>query len=401
MRKSIIIGIIGFILLSNLTVATVTAEDPIKNLSDGDIFYVGGAGEGNYSTINEAIESASNGDTVFVFGNEIFYDENFVIDKSIDLLGEDKATTFLNGSYTNDVITIIADGVNISGFTIQNGRSGILVMANFSKISSNNILFNDIAGISLKGANNCTISRNKINENGHGIQLKDSDDNNDNLITNNILKSNIGYGLYLSEAHRNTIYRNNFDTNLVNGVRLWSSSNNAFYLNNFINNLENANVTDDVYNIWDNGVEGNYWDDYTGADLDEDGIGDTPYIVADGDNNDTFPLMEPVSSDLEVAINRGLGTGIYVSIKNKGRGFASDVKYDISVTGGFFGFINSSCEGVIPYIDTDNEEKVFISPFGIGLVKINITVDSINIEDHGLILGRYVFLPFLFKISPR
>ena len=84
---------------------------------------------------------------------------------------------------------------------------------------------------------------------------------------------------------------------------LSSSNNNIIYLNNFIDN------TDNIYsyystNIWNstekisytyNGSEfenylGNYWDDYTGRDADEDGIGDTPYSI-DSDK-DKYPLME-------------------------------------------------------------------------------------------------------------
>jgi hypothetical protein len=43
-------------------------------------------------------------------------------------------------------------------------------------------------------------------------------------------------------------------------------------------------------NSWDNGVEGNYWSDYHGADANRDGIGDTPYLI-DETNKDNYPLM--------------------------------------------------------------------------------------------------------------
>jgi hypothetical protein len=40
----------------------------------------------------------------------------------------------------------------------------------------------------------------------------------------------------------------------------------------------------------DNGIGGNYWSGYNGTDSDQDGIGDTPYII-DENNTDHYPLM--------------------------------------------------------------------------------------------------------------
>jgi hypothetical protein len=45
-------------------------------------------------------------------------------------------------------------------------------------------------------------------------------------------------------------------------------------------------------NIWDNGTTGNYWSDYVGQDVNNDGIGDSPYIINEN-NQDNYPLMEP------------------------------------------------------------------------------------------------------------
>jgi len=89
----------------------------------------------------------------------------------------------------------------------------------------------------------------------------------------------------------------------VYGITLWDSSNNIIYLNNFINNKDQV-YSDSSTNIWNstekitytyNGSQhtnylGNYWSDYKGSDADEDGIGETPYII-DSDK-DNYPLIE-------------------------------------------------------------------------------------------------------------
>jgi nitrous oxidase accessory protein NosD len=60
--------------------------------------------------------------------------------------------------------------------------------------------------------------------------------------------------------------------------------------------MNNAlNAQDVCSNIWHDNIlkEGNYWDDYTGNDTDGDGIGDTPYDISGGANQDIYPLMQP------------------------------------------------------------------------------------------------------------
>jgi len=41
--------------------------------------------------------------------------------------------------------------------------------------------------------------------------------------------------------------------------------------------------------------KGNYWSDYDGLDVDDDGIGDTPYAI-ESNAQDDYPLMNPCNS---------------------------------------------------------------------------------------------------------
>jgi len=116
---------------------------------------------------------------------------------------------------------------------------------------------------------------------------------------NNI--SNNDVGIVISTNSNNNLLKNNNISNNNDGLYLFGS-NNIIYHNNFIDNDLNAH---DAYsNSWDNGYPsgGNYWSDYTGADnnhgpdQDKSGsdlIGDIPYNILGGNNQDRYPLMFP------------------------------------------------------------------------------------------------------------
>ncbi len=113
----------------------------ITQAKDGKTLYVGGSGPNNYSKIQDAINNASNGDTIFVYSG-IYY-ENVVINKSINLFGETKETTIIDGEEKGNVIYICGNGVHVSNFTIQHGGGGWPGAGIFIR-SSDNVISNNI-----------------------------------------------------------------------------------------------------------------------------------------------------------------------------------------------------------------------------------------------------------------
>lgn len=273
-------------------------------------------GKGNYSSIQEAIDSSYDNNTIFV--RKGIYYENIIITKPIELIGEDRDTTIINGNGSRSIIDISADYVKISGFTITNGSrntEGMKIRGSYNIISNCNISSNNNYGLYLeanpKTLNNI-IKYNTFYNNNYGIYTQNAKTNN---ISSNTFTHNTVYALYLSTtSNDNLISDNKFMENNY-AIRIKSSminevinnliinnqyglyfccgaENNIAYNNVFINNT-NWNANDALGNKWDNGKVGNYWDDYTGKDQNGDGIGDTPYLIG-GDKGDNFPLMEPI-----------------------------------------------------------------------------------------------------------
>ncbi len=238
LNKNIIaLGIILLLLVTPMTVAIEYVKNQSIPISTGNTLYVGGTGPGNYTTIQDAIDDANPGDTVFVYAFSSPYYENLIVDKSINMIGEDKDSTVIEGDWVSEyVVEISADWVNISGFTIRYSgdeweATGILSISNFNTISGNNISNNDYYGIRLYYSSGNTITDNTISNNKYGIYL---DESSSNTITDNTI-SNKREGILLYSSNNNNIlgnsffndglfvfdsYDNNVENNMVNGKPL-------------------------------------------------------------------------------------------------------------------------------------------------------------------------------------
>ena len=213
--KALVIGVICLLLGVIVVSAGNTPEKHTTSIqlrsithtsNDGTTLYVGGTGPGNYTHIQDAIDNASDGDTVYVY-NGAYY-ENVVVDKSIDLIGENVNNTIIKADY--HVVTIDASGVNIEGFTIKGGSVGIAVNSDHNRISRNYISECEYWGIGMKFSycSSNTITENTILNNYGGIYLISGA--NDNIITGNNISSNEEFGIRLYKSNNNIISDNTF-----------------------------------------------------------------------------------------------------------------------------------------------------------------------------------------------
>ena len=273
---------------------TPTAN-PVRNVDTGEIF----------SSIQDAIDDPDTLDGHAIVVGDGVYRENVKVTKSLTILSENgSANCIIQAAIRYDyVVEITADYANISGFAVKGSRfvkAGIYLNSGYCNVSNNNCS-NNYIGIRLDGSDNNIVSSNDCSNNCcDGIRLNSSSNNH---VSSNNCSNNGWYGIRLSGSSNNIVSSNDCSDNWV-GIRRSGSCNNLVYLNNFINNKDNTNSR--AYTtIWNSTSRinytyegrnytnylGNYWDDYTGSDSDNDGIGDSPHRI-DSDN-DHCPLIAP------------------------------------------------------------------------------------------------------------
>ena len=261
-RVILIVYIIQFSILFTGLIAFKTGT------AVGNTLYVDDGGGAEYTIIQDAVDEAVPGDTIFVYSGT--YTENIVINKDLTLTGQNRDTTFIDGDKSGHVIQASEYiEVNISGFTLKDASNGegfdcIAFSRVYNSIIENNKLINgDVGeGIQMDHCEGMIIRNNIITDNGGaGISLIIS---KENVIHNNIIQSNQKGIHFSSSSNDNTIYSNTISENTQYGVYIISSINNQFYLNDFKDNSQNAH--DPNTNEWNSSNQGNYWDDLNDVD---------------------------------------------------------------------------------------------------------------------------------------
>jgi len=270
-----------------IPMSQIQPVEPIE--AESRTWIVDDDGQADFSRIQDAINAASSGDTIFVHDGT--YYEHLTIGKSISLVGENRATSIIDGSRTGTVISVFADFVNISRLTIRNGYQiphityGIQIgkwehgCQNVT-VYDNILSANDI-GIFVYYSNNITILNNLLSSNFIGIQTTLSSDNRierNNLVNNeegigvgsgannNVIIDNdisiCGFGIHVGWSMGNVIAGNTISLSTSAGIRFDASNNNSIIGNTITLSSREGIVLfgSDNNAVMENEVAQNGWD---------------------------------------------------------------------------------------------------------------------------------------------
>jgi parallel beta-helix repeat protein len=238
---------------STAILVTIADELPLSLVFYSDngfsnTLHVGGTGSHNYTTIQEAIRNANEGDTIFVWDDSSPYYEHIVIDKKITLLGENKNTTIIDGVGSGNVVDVVVDKASIYGFKIQNsGRdwidAGIRISSDHITISGNIITNNECGIYSYNLDDSCIYGNIIANNNHHGIYLPFS---SNITIFENTVMDNDHCGIYLYDSSVNSIYGSNISENVITnnmyGIYLWYSFRSNIFRNTIVQNCKGISL---------------------------------------------------------------------------------------------------------------------------------------------------------------
>lgn len=367
------------------------------------IWIVDYAGGGDRWVIQEAIDNATDGDTIYVWNGT--YNENIIVNVAVSIIGNSTENTTIDGGGSGDVVRITVDGVNITGFAIKGSGKTIgadagielfsadncniyqnkifdnmqgifLDWADDNDIKNNIVSLNNNTGIYIKNSNSNTIDNNVANtmEMGNGIFIIDSIGN---TISNNTVNENPQAGIYTSTSSSNNIIRNNIVRVNVYGLRLWAGNNDFFnnilqknnygvysqtslnniYHNDFIDNTNQA--YDEGDNQWDNGYPsgGNYFNDWISPDTNYDGFVDNSYSISGGSNQDNWTFTTIRGWDLvaQWKCDEGLGQNVTDSSINNYNGTLGN---DSSLDGKDPEWVDGISENALNYDGVDDCVKM-------------------------------------------
>ena len=172
-----------------------------------------------YNHIQDAVDNATAYSNITM--RKGIYHETITITKPLQIFGEKKTQTIIDGSYQPVVVSITVDNVTIEGLTIQNsggyGKNAGIFINSKNNLINNCDFYRTKTGIYLNSSSNTTIISCLFYTNGEGITLRNSTycNINDSYFTHN------GLGLDIQQSKHIKIYDCYASTNGI-----------GFFLNN-------------------------------------------------------------------------------------------------------------------------------------------------------------------------
>jgi parallel beta-helix repeat protein len=222
------------IIISMLLIASVFPLVTTSIASESRTIYVDDDGGADYTRIQDAVDAADEGDTVYVYPG-IYY-EQIIIDIPLTLTGEDKTSTIIDGlRLKQNTVFIRADGVHISDFTIQNSSRGLGYES----------------GLQLTNVDSCVIEDMIFTDNCWAAEIRNS---NNCVFTENTVSNNENGGIHLVLSTSCTVNDCTFIGNSKTGIHVFSGNDHVISSNTFIdcgleiNIMSTLTITDNIVN---------------------------------------------------------------------------------------------------------------------------------------------------------
>ncbi len=268
-RLSIVFLVFGLIFI--FSSFSFAARGVLVEPVDTNQVVVSQAGDGDYETIQEALDNAEEGSTILVRPGE--YHENLYVEVSdIKLIGEGPEDVKVISSKGENALSVSdVSNVEVKGFTFiysppENDKGNACVWiadsdhilfhdniikgatfsglelsnVNFSKVYDNLFTDNKQSGIFVNtGAEDLLIYKNKSFKNGyHGIEI--SEEGSSPFVFNNTLKENAQSGIYIHDSATPIIKYNDILENKHSGIAISKEALPLIVDNNISKNKEDG-----------------------------------------------------------------------------------------------------------------------------------------------------------------